>query len=104
MKQFFAIAAAVIATAPVAAQPSTLADEYSVTIQYGDLDLASDKGMQRLDRRIAVGSRQACGYRDVPQMAQWEEVDSCRRGFVAQAKRKVDLALRSGTISQAASR
>ena len=99
-----AAAAAALTAAPAAAQPSALADSYSVSIAYDDLNLASTKGQRSLDRRIKRAGREVCGTPDRAFIFQWNDIHNCQDRFVANAKDQIQLASRAGAATLAASK
>ena len=54
---------AIIPLLAVSLAASAQAQEQSVRVGYGDLDLASDAGVARFDQRIDVAIEQVCGDR-----------------------------------------
>jgi len=75
--------------APVLAQTSDTS--LSVTVKYGDLDIASPAGAQVLLRRIETAANTACGGApDIRQLNEWASFEACRRSAVARAVVAVD--------------
>lgn len=67
-------ALALVLTAPANAWP------VSVSVDYGDLDLAREKGVTRLDRRIAAAIDELCGdERDQLERSAVRAVRRCSR-------------------------
>ena len=89
-----ALAAALSCAAPALAQTSlaqTSDTVPSVAVKYGDLDLGSPAGAQRLLKRIEAAANTACGGApDIRQLNQWTSFEACRRSAVARAVVAVD--------------
>ena len=94
-------AAAALATSAAAAQTG------SVTIGYGDLNLASQAGRAALDQRIDGAARQLCGEYSPLELKMVTQRRSCRAGVLADARAQlarviVDDQFASLTVSRAA--
>jgi len=94
-------AAAAAATTPAVAQTN------SVTIGYGDLNLASQAGRNVLDRRIDGAARQLCGDFSPLELKMVALGRTCRAGVLADARAQlarviVDDQLAAITVSRAA--
>ena len=63
MKTVLALAAlaAAFTAAPAAAQEPILANGGTIVVRTADLDLSSDRGVAKLDRRILAAAQLACG-------------------------------------------
>lgn len=75
------------AAAPDSAAPA--ADTLSVTVRYGDLDLASAAGTRALYRRLVVAAKQVCpdsGSRELT-ILRFEE--TCRNQAIVNAARQI---------------
>ena len=84
-----AAAAALSCAAPVLAQSSDTVP--SVAVKYGDLDLGSPAGAQRLLKRIEAAANTACGGApDIRQLNQWTNFEACRKSAIARAVVAVD--------------
>ena len=59
MKKVFALVAAFALALPAV---SAQAEDRSITVEYGDLNLASARGQERLTRRIESAARKVCGF------------------------------------------
>lgn len=77
MSKYLFLASVLAATLTASAN----AQDQSVTVSYGDLDLASTEGVERLDHRIRAAVRAVCGspfdHRD---LRADRAVDTCRSG------------------------
>ena len=93
-KCLLTIAGAILAVSAwpsVAAQPNTV----SVAVPMGDLDLSSDAGRNRLDRRIDAAVRFICGEEMSPSsLVEAAAVRRCRTGALA----SVDPSFRHGEV------
>lgn len=80
--------------ASVALTDSPRAEELPrVTVKYGDLDLSTAEGTERLLRRIKGGARQVCGDPDgTRDLARWLSVRRCYSQAVARAVEDVQAA------------
>jgi UrcA family protein len=101
---FLSTLAALSAVSPVltpalAETPGRLAT--SVSVNRGDLDLASDAGIATLDRRLALAVRHACGSADARELQAMADVRRCRREALASANAGRTLAL-TGNASRPA--
>lgn len=92
----FAIAAAFIT---VAVATPLRAEQVSVPVAYGDLNVTSDKGAAALEARIGRAARIACGYSDVGNSLQ---VATCRRDAVENAKAKLAMVQSGAQLKLAA--
>ena len=84
---FFALAAVAAATLAtgVAISPA-VAQTDSVSVGYGDLNLASPAGRIALDRRIAGAARQVCGEYRPLELKMIALSRACRSGVLAAAR------------------
>lgn len=85
----FATAGAATTNTAAAAVTAPAADALSVTVRYGDLDLASAAGARALYRRLVVAARQVCpdnGSRDLA-ILRFEE--TCRNQAIVNAARQI---------------
>jgi UrcA family protein len=68
------------------AQADTPTDEApSLVVRYGDLDLATDAGVQALYRRLAVAAQEVCPFEDSKSLAQVSYSHTCRAKAIARA-------------------
>lgn len=107
-KALFATAA-VAATLVFVVSPAS-AETRTRAVSYADLDLQSDAGVNRLNRRIKSAARYVCGPIGSREYSLTKYVMDCRADAIANANRAVvtvlataksgdRLALRSGSIS-----
>jgi len=101
------LAAAAVALLPAAASAQTFgAETQTVLVPYSDINLASDTGQDRLQRRIGTAVDQVCGKRE-RELNRDAAVKRCRGAAFADAKSQVD-ALgtepRRGTVTVTAMR
>lgn len=68
--------AALLAGATIA--PAAVAQERSVMVEYSDLNLTTDKGVQVLDRRIAFAVQKVCGVPHALDLEEQAWVRNCR--------------------------
>ncbi|MES1189630.1 MAG: UrcA family protein [Steroidobacter sp.] len=79
-------------------------DVPSVTVKYGDLNLATSAGAQRLYRRIVIAAERVCpteGTRDLNRLA---HVRACRADAIARAVQAVNNAQLAAVHEQSAHR
>ena len=101
MKTFPALAALTVATVPLVSTVSQAAELNSVRVPYGDLDLASISGQDKLQGRIAYAAQTVCGPADHRDMLFTQAVGECRKGTVADAQPAYQAAVasaRRGTV------
>lgn len=75
-KPIFAVLAAPLVLGAASIAAPAAAEELSVVVKYGDLDLASPAGKATLDRRIAAAVEKVCSpaeRRDLRGWMAWEE-------------------------------
>jgi UrcA family protein len=75
-----------LAAAAAAAATPAIAQNGSVTIGYGDLNLASQAGRNVLDRRIDGAARQLCGEVSPLELKRIALGRTCRAGVLADAR------------------
>lgn len=101
LKTLPALAALVVASALVVPTVSEAAENDMVRVSYADLNLTSDSGQDRLQRRIAFAASLVCGpadHRDVPFT---QKVRECRRDTIADTQPAYQAAVssaRRGTV------
>lgn len=66
------------------------ADVLSVTVNYGDLNLTTDRGTTELYRRIAAAARQVCARDDLRGLAFVAAARACEAQAIARAVDRVD--------------
>lgn len=84
-----AAASAVSITAPAFAA----GDAQSRTISYADLDLKSDAGVARLDKRVRAALGEVCGRPDTRDLAARAHAIECRRVAMETVRPNVELAV-----------
>jgi UrcA family protein len=96
MKTFFiplaAIAAIALGATPAAAQ-SAPAGARTLVVHYADLDLGTKAGLAKLDSRIRVAVRTACGTASDVDVAGKNDVQQCRTDTLANAAAQRDQAV-----------
>jgi UrcA family protein len=101
LKTLPALAALLAASALLTPTVSQAAEAGYVRVSYADLNLATDFGQDRLQRRIAFAAETVCGpadHRDVPFT---QRVRECRSGTIADAQPAYQAAVnatRHGTV------
>jgi UrcA family protein len=66
----------------------------SVSLSYSPQDLATDTGAKAMWRRIEQASRSVCGGAPDPQLlAEWREIEKCRREAQARAVNQLNAPL-----------
>jgi len=83
---FVAAAALTAAAALVVPTVSQAADLDSVSVSYADLNLGTDSGASRLQRRISFAARVVCGYEDARQYDVVLATNTCRTGAIEGAQ------------------
>lgn len=82
-----AVAALTVASS-AAAEPDDWGAPLSVTVRYGDLNLASDAGAKTMLARIEVAARRVCGQApDLRDLGRVAVYDHCRSDAVARTVR-----------------
>lgn len=66
----------------------------SVVVHYGDLDLASDQGRDKLDRRINYAAEKICGSnKDYRELSVKAKAKVCRNETIARTNAQVEVAV-----------
>lgn len=78
-----ALALSAILLVPTATQAE---ETNSVRVSYGDLDLASIVGRQKLQHRIASAAKSVCDTADVRDLAMADAIRECRATAIADAQ------------------
>lgn len=86
----FAIAAAA-SLLSLAAVPAA-AEDFSVNVAYGDLDLSTAAGTQKLAQRLDASAKEVCGRPDVRDVKANAVFAECRDTVVANAREQLDAA------------
>jgi len=88
-----AAVAAGLLTLGLAASPAVAQPVETVLVSYADLDLASQIGRQRLDRRIAYAAEQVCGSFSPIELRWAAAVRSCQFETIADVAPQRDAAI-----------
>lgn len=94
---FKVISTAIVSASLLVAAPALAQDAMSVSVETADLDLSSDAGRARLERRVKAAADSICdlGLRDVKQRASYL---ACKSDVLASAELRMnELAARAGT-------
>ena len=86
LKPVLAIAAVAVASALVVPTVSQAAESRSVRVSYADLNLASDRGQQSLQRRIKYAAVTVCEIEDSRELALAAATKGCRSAAIADAR------------------
>jgi UrcA family protein len=86
-RAFIASVAAGVATLALTPARAESDTPRSVTVSFADLNLKSDAGKARLERRIAVAASTVCGPVDRLSMTDRRANDDCRTRAIANAGR-----------------
>jgi UrcA family protein len=86
-KALLASAAAGFLTFALSPAQAQSEEPRSVKVQFGDLNLKSDAGKERLSRRIAIAARTVCGPLEIRDLAASQQVFACRDDAIATANR-----------------
>jgi UrcA family protein len=86
LKTLPALAALAAATALLVPTISEAAERTSVRVSYADLNLATDLGRHKLQRRISFAAELVCEKTDPANIAFARAVSDCRGGAIADAQ------------------
>lgn len=86
LKTLPALAALAIASALVIPTVSQAAERTEARVSYADLNLTTDLGQDRLQRRIAFAARSVCDIADSRDLKFARVVSDCRSGAIADAQ------------------
>jgi UrcA family protein len=86
LKALPALAALAVASALVVPTVSQAAEANSVRVSYADLNLATDFGQTKLQRRITFAAAQVCDVADPMDLKFVRAVGECRTGAIADAQ------------------
>lgn len=89
----FALAAMASLAAVCTATPAFAQDERSMTVRYGDLDLSSDRGVERLNTRVRMAANKVCDVRLARDLNAVRQAYACRDTALDRATRDVDFAV-----------
>lgn len=82
--------AALLSTAATAAEPRAASVQLpSIVVQYGDLNLDSERGVQQLQRRLVAAARQVCGRPDPRKLHLAEVARDCMDAAISRAVSEV---------------
>ena len=95
VKTLPALAALAAATSLVVPTVSQAAERSSVRVSYADLNLATDFGQHKLQRRIAFAAELVCDKADPLNLAFARAVAECRNGAILDAQPAVAAAVAS---------
>ena len=102
LKTLPAVAALAVATALVIPTVSQAAEQSSVRVSYADLNLATDFGVNKLQRRISYAARLVCDTADPLDMKFERAVGECRSLAISDAQPAFEAAVgahRRGTVT-----
>ncbi len=85
-KIFLATLLAFTAT-PALAEPAAFV---SSTVQTADLDLSTDAGQSKLDRRLSIAAKEVCGTASPSDLAGQNNVVQCRKDTLARVSGERD--------------
>lgn len=86
LKTLPALAALAIATALVVPTVSQAAERTSARVSYADLNLTTQVGQDKLQRRISFAARTVCDTADGRDLKLVRVVAECRTGAIAEAQ------------------
>jgi UrcA family protein len=101
-KAITALSALAVSSALVVPTVSQAAPVNSVRVSYADLDLATDFGQGKLQRRISFAAETVCGSADPRDLYYSRAVGVCRTGTIADAQPAFQEAVarvRHGTVT-----
>jgi len=101
-KTFTALSALVVSSALIVPTVSQAAQPNSVRVSYADLDLATNFGQDKLQRRIGFAAETVCGTADQRDLYYSRAVGECRTGTIADAQPAFQEAVarvRHGTVT-----
>jgi UrcA family protein len=87
------LAATTLVAAAIPATAAPVEAGQSVAVHFGDLDLTTDAGVSRLNRRINNAARQACGTADIRDLRAMSMINNCRDIALGNASKEVELAV-----------
>lgn len=86
LKPVFAIAVVLVASALVGPTVSQAAESNSVRVSYADLNLASDRGQESLQRRMKFAAVVVCQIEDSRELALAAATNDCRNTAIVNAQ------------------
>jgi UrcA family protein len=93
LKTLPALAAIAAAAALVVPTVSHAAEKSSMRVSYADLNLTTDFGQNKLQRRVTYAARLVCDTAAPLDLKFEREVDGCRSGAVANAQPAIEAAI-----------
>jgi UrcA family protein len=87
------LAASLAASAAQAQAPADAADSYRIAVPYGDLNLASPRGLAAFRNRVRGAALSVCGERKVAPLAEASAGAECRADFERAAESRLSLVL-----------
>lgn len=84
----FSLIAAVAASLTIVAAPA-MAEDFSVAVPYGDLDVATPAGAQLLAQRVDAGADSACARPDMRNLKAMVDFNACKSAAVAGAQQQL---------------
>jgi UrcA family protein len=73
------------------AQAATAGNEVpTIVVRYGDLNLATEDGVQTLYRRLSVAAQEVCPLGDPKMLSQYTQNKTCRAEAIARAVHDVN--------------
>jgi UrcA family protein len=101
MKLATALAASILSLTMLDARAAARTDDaYSVTVQFGDLDLNRQAGIAKLYLRIKGAARQVCEQQDNNQLSAKQSYLSCVKTAITTAVARIDRPLLSDYVAQ----
>lgn len=70
-------------------------------VRYDDLDLANERGRERLETRLRHAANAACGFWGARTLAERQAADQCREQAMAKAASKAEEAARKAKARSA---
>jgi UrcA family protein len=92
-KTLLAIAALAVTSALVVPTVSQAAERNSVRVSYADLNLTTDFGQHKLQRRVTYAARQVCDTAAPLDLKFEREVAGCRSGAITAAQPAIEAAI-----------
>lgn len=102
LKTISAVGAVMLASALVVPTVSQAATPEFVSVSYAELNLASAKGRQLLERRIAAAAGQVCAFGGIQDLSRATQAKACRSDAIARVQPQFDAAVnaaRRGTVT-----
>lgn len=87
------LGAALLTATSLPANAAPVETGSSVAVRFGDLDITTDKGAARLNRRIQHAADAVCGTPDIRDLRRVESTRRCRDFALGNAQKEVELAM-----------